>query len=346
MSPVIKPLLLLEYTAKFPAVKKLLQNWWRVSAELPPQLREQAQASIRTKAFHCIGGAIYALYPGVNQEVMLKAIVALQTISDYLDNLCDRMQINDDRAFRQLHLSFLDALDLSRPLHDYYQFYPYRESVYLNKLVETCRCQIRLMPFYQEYQTEINCLAEYYCELQVLKHLTPSGEHRLKNWIAHKFMQTNTDLAWNEWAAATGSTLGIFFCFAASFQQYSHETKTRMHQAYFPWIQSLHILLDYFIDRSEDRVNHDLNFTFYHHNHQHAAQRIAYIYQKSREMISQLPHRNFHQLILDGLIAMYGSDPKLREQKLDGAYLNMLDTPTPYVMLKLCRILRAVSLLS
>ena len=72
MSPVIKPLLLLEYTAKFPAVKKLLQNWWRVSAELPPQLREQARSkyshqslSLHRRSYLC---PLSRCKPGSNAE--------------------------------------------------------------------------------------------------------------------------------------------------------------------------------------------------------------------------------------------------------------------------------------
>lgn len=346
MKLLTKPLLLTRYTAIFPTVKKLLKKWWLLSEKLPQELKEQAQASIKLKTFHCIGGAVYSLYPGVDQRVMLKAIVALQTISDYLDNLCDRVSVNNDRAFRQLHLSFLDALDLTRPLHDYYRYYPYQESVYLTSLVKTCREQIKLMPRYQDYQTEINQLASYYCELQVLKHLTPSGELYLKQWIAEQFITLDSPLLWNEWAAAAGSTLGIFYCFAASFHNFTPGIRTRIYQAYFPWIQSLHILLDYFIDRSEDRKHRDLNFTFYHRDSKHAADRLAYIYQQSRNMICQLPHAYFHELVLDGLLAMYGSDPKLKEQNLEEPYYKIFDTPAPYIMLNACRWLRTVRFLS
>jgi len=75
----------------FPQVNQALEHWRKLAAEIPdPVLRKQALSSIRAKRFHCQGGSIYALYPGVNQEVMVGFIVAFQTISDYLDNLCDR----------------------------------------------------------------------------------------------------------------------------------------------------------------------------------------------------------------------------------------------------------------
>ena len=151
----------------------------------------------------------------------------------------------------------------------------------------------------------------------------------MKNWIAHKFMQTNTDLAWNEWAAATGSTLGIFSVLQLVSSSTPMKQKRGCIRLIFPGskastsssiilltevkIALITILILLFITTIISMLLSE-----------------SLISIKSREMISQLPHRNFHQLILDGLIAMYGSDPKLREQKLDGAYLNMLDTPTPY----------------
>jgi tetraprenyl-beta-curcumene synthase len=47
-------------------------------------------------------------------------VVALQTISDYLDNLCDRRGSPTGR-FRQLHLAMTDALDPAGETHDYYR---------------------------------------------------------------------------------------------------------------------------------------------------------------------------------------------------------------------------------
>ncbi|HKM18270.1 MAG: DUF2600 family protein [Firmicutes bacterium] len=345
MQYAAKAFLLRRYLSTFGLVKKRLEFWKRLAGKLPSELQKQALASIEAKAFHCLGGAVYAVYPQVPLEIMLDAIVALQTISDYLDNLCDRMQVNDEQAFQQLHLSFAHALDPSAPLVDYYSHYPYRESVYLTALVETCRQQIRQMPYYAEYKPLISRLASYYCRLQVLKHLSPSGPSRLEQWVNQALINSSTPLLWNEWAAAAGSTLGIFCCFAASFHRYPATVRKRMYQAYFPWIQSLHILLDYFIDRQEDQAHGDLNFTFYHANHEHAISRIGSIYRTCKAQVASLPHSFFHQLVLDGLTAMYGSDPKLRRQGFVPSYSRLLDSFTPRLLLRACRFFRTVGIL-
>ena len=48
------------------------------------------------------------------QRCSIKFIVAYQTISDYLDNLCDRSSSLDPQDFAALHESMGDALSVER----------------------------------------------------------------------------------------------------------------------------------------------------------------------------------------------------------------------------------------
>lgn len=66
--------------------------------------------SIETKTFHCEGGSIYGLLASKNLEKTIRFIVAYQTISDYLDNLCDRSTSLNPDDFRVLHESIIHAL--------------------------------------------------------------------------------------------------------------------------------------------------------------------------------------------------------------------------------------------
>ena len=74
-----------------PRVKKLLRHWEAEACRCQdPELRKQARASLQHKAFHCQGGAVYAVNCRQMQDTVLRLIIAYQTICDYLDNLCDR----------------------------------------------------------------------------------------------------------------------------------------------------------------------------------------------------------------------------------------------------------------
>ncbi len=331
--------LLIRYMQLFPRVKHEMSVLHNKSEEMPQVLKKQAQSSLEHKAFHCIGGAVYALYPHVNRSIMLNAIINLQTISDYLDNLCDRMEVSDDAAFRQLHLSFLHALTPQQRVVDYYAFYPYKESVYLAELVRNTQAAIEQMPYYSQYQAQILVFAKHYCELQIRKHLVPDGETVLRTYINDTFAPNC--LGWNEWAAAMGSTLGIFMCFAASFHRYNGATKQKIMDAYFPWIQSLHILLDYYIDQHEDQIYGDLNFTSYYSNQQESANRLGFFLTEAKERLRNLPYPGFHDFVLRGLVAMYGSDPKLSHSNLLSPYQRALTTQrSSRVMYRLCMWLR------
>src|SRR5699024_9799328 len=79
------------YRRIFPAVDRELACWTKRAREIPnEELRKQALASIESKRFHCQGGGVYALLANFHWQKAVRFIVAYQTISDYLDNLCDR----------------------------------------------------------------------------------------------------------------------------------------------------------------------------------------------------------------------------------------------------------------
>src|SRR5664280_798366 len=89
-----------------PCVHAHLRHWTERARAIPsPELRTQALASIADKTFHCEGGGIYGLLAGQRYREAVRFIVAYQTISDYLDNLCDRSTSLDPDDFRALHAS-------------------------------------------------------------------------------------------------------------------------------------------------------------------------------------------------------------------------------------------------
>lgn len=275
-------------------------------------LKSQAVQSLTNKKFHAQGGSVYAMYPGANIESTVKFITAFQTISDYLDNLCDSSGVQDEKSFRQLHESMLDSVDASRGVSDYYMYYPYKEdNSYLRYLVEACRKEILKLPSYHLIEEKIKNYVALYSDLQVYKHLDMSvREKRLKEW-ALQYKKKYRDISWFEFSAAAGSTLGIFIFFAAA--QSPHLTKDQVDLidfAYFPYICSLHILLDYFIDAEEDIKEGELNFCSYYDNKQHCRDRLSFFTDMSLKGCVRLSYPDFHKTIVKGLLSMYLSDPK------------------------------------
>lgn len=297
----------------FPLVDQELLDWHHYACRhLGPKLAAQAVSSIESKRFHCLGGSVYSLYPGVNTPSFIRFIVALQTISDYLDNLCDRAQVTDELAFSQLHLAMTDAVNPQAPVRDYYRYYPDKQdSTYLTSLVVTCQRELQKLPSYSQVKDDVMKLAYLYSQLQTYKHLALAvREHKLAKWN-ECYMPIYPELTCYEFAAAAGSTLGIFIlCAIASKPDLSPDETQLTLTAYFPWICGFHILLDYFIDRQEDRSTGDLNFLSYYQSSTEIRERLLFFANQSCLYAQTLPEPAFTQTVIDGLQALYLSDPK------------------------------------
>ncbi|WP_052487880.1 tetraprenyl-beta-curcumene synthase family protein [Gordoniibacillus kamchatkensis] len=306
------------YKYVLPEVRSQLQGWREKAGQIPdPELRRQALASIASKQFHCEGGAVYAAANLPQRHILIPLIVAFQTISDYLDNLCDRSTSLDPEDFRRLHQSMLDAVNPEASLNDYYEFRSEREDGdYLPELVKTCQSCILLLPSYERVKAPVERLVTLYCELQVYKHIRHDlRESELAAWW-NRHAAAYPQLQWNEFAAATGSTLGVFMLFlAATDPNLTDRTVANIVAAYFPYVCGLHILLDYLIDQEEDHAGGDLNFCSYYCDLEQTVQRIAGIVQEARRKILLLEHAPFHRMIIEGLLALYLSDPKVRSQR-------------------------------
>jgi len=311
----------------FPTVAKELACWRARAREIPNgELRQQALASIQHKDFHAEGGSVYAAEVPQHLDNMVRLIVALQTISDYLDNLCDRSISMDGADFSQLHLAMLDAVNPGSGYHDYYRLHPNQEDGgYLKALVTTCKQQLRKLENYALVHDDVVRLVNLYNELQVYKHLRqPLREPALTAWFEEHQAEV-AGLSWWEFAAATGSTLGMFALFAeAAKADLKASYVEQLVSVYFPWVCGLHILLDYFIDQAEDRQEGDLNFVSYYSNRETMTQRLIMFAQEAGRRVLTLSDRAFHELVVEGLPALYLSDGKVPSQQLKGISWRLL----------------------
>lgn len=297
-------------------VKRMLKQWeGEASLAVDDELRKQALNSMHWKDFHCQGGAVFAVPYPEWETLLLRLIVAYQTLCDYLDNLCDRASCTDGAAFRQLHESLKDALTPGAPLQEYYSLYPYQDdSGYIAKLVQECQDCLQELPSYPVVYDDVILLAQLYIDLQVHKHIDlEQREPVLINW-AEQHLKSYSGVLWQEFAAASGSTLAVFALWGLASQPgITKRECTEIMQAYFPWICGLHILLDYFIDQEEDRQGGDLNFTFYYASQQEMMERLKLFIRESHKNAVLCKQGDFAKTVVEGLLAMYLSDRKVKK---------------------------------
>jgi tetraprenyl-beta-curcumene synthase len=301
-----------------PVTRACLRQWKERAQKIPdPELRRQATASIEAKTFHCEGGSLYGLLAGRSYKDAIHFIVAYQTISDYLDNLCDRSTSQDPEDFRALHESMLQTLTPEAPLTAYYRFRREQDDGgYLAALVQTCRDVLGRLSNYPLGAAVVRELASVYIDLQVHKHVRKDERvPRLQAWFA-EHEKNLPPMAWYEFAACAGSTLGIFCIVSQLFNQETSAARVgKIKNAYFPWVQGLHILLDYLIDQEEDLNGMDLNFCSYYENNEQLCCRLCHFYNQAQASVANLPDAKFHHLITRGLLGIYLADHKVSRQK-------------------------------
>ncbi|MBB3108232.1 tetraprenyl-beta-curcumene synthase [Paenibacillus phyllosphaerae] len=306
------------YRFVLPEVRTELNRLRQLAEAIPDdELRTQALASMNSKEFHCQGGGVYAAANLSQRHILIPLIVALQTISDYLDNLCDRSTSQNEADFHLLHQSMLDAVDPIAPVKDYYACRSEREDGgYLQELVQTCQRAVAKLPGYRPVQPYVQELVSLYRDLQVYKHIRRDLREPslLAWWNQHRSRYAH--LQWNEFAAATGSTLGMFMLFLAATDPKLTDVQARgIRDAYFPHVCGLHIMLDYLIDQEEDRIGGDLNFCNYYQSQRELTERLGLMMENARKDVRKLPNWRFHRMIIEGLLALYLSDPKVRDQQ-------------------------------
>ncbi|MBZ9536058.1 tetraprenyl-beta-curcumene synthase family protein [Cytobacillus oceanisediminis] len=321
------------YLKVFPVVHQELNYWTQRAQNIPnSELRKQALASIKSKTFHCEGGSIMALIAMSKYKEVIKFIVAYQTISDYLDNLCDRSTSLDPKDFSALHESMEHALTVGAEPSNYYR---YREDQddggYLYDLAKTCRDILNKLENYSSIKEQLLELCRYYCDLQIHKHVIMEERiPRLKFWF-EKNKNHVPKMEWYEFSACSGSTLGIFCLVSYAFRDdFDDSYPALIRDGYFPYIQGLHILLDYFIDQEEDKIGGDLNFCFYYENEEELFNRLKHFVTEADRHTNKLPHQKFHKLINRGLLGVYLSDEKVYKQRnIRKLAKNMIRTSGP-----------------
>ena len=304
-----------------PVASDALRTLRRRATTIPdPALRAQALASIDGKAYHVQGGSILATFlPRAAARRYIGIIAPLETIYDYLDNLCDRLEDVDEAAYATLHEALCDAVDPERPIRDYYRDGPRGDDGgYLRSLVEDVRAGLQSLPQFDAVRAQLAEAARFYAELQTYKHLAPVRREAVCDaWYA-QHRERFPGLYWWEFAAACGSSLPIFaMLFLASGERVAAADVDATFHAYFPNVSAVHILLDYFIDQAEDLEHRELNFVACYASSAEAVERVGRLIRTTAGRLRTLRHAGWHEFVLHAMCTFYLTHPKVFEQHLD-----------------------------
>ena len=314
-----------------PKAATQLANIEAAALQIPdPRLREQALASVRGKAYHVAGGCILATFlPAERARLYIDIVAPLETIYDYLDNLCDRHPEVDRSAYPVLHGAIADALNPDAPLRDYYALGPSGDDGgYLAGHVRATQDALRRVDGIAGIEPLFAQAAAFYTDLQTFKHV-PAGE-REPACIAwyERYRGAFPDLTWYEFACAAGSQFQVYVPLYAMLGGQAFAADATYH-AYFPSVAALHVLLDAFIDQAEDREHGELNFAACYPDEAALARGVAALARRAQVGFATLPEPYRHTFLLRVMALFYLTHPKVEAQGLDRQAQQLLEAFTP-----------------
>jgi tetraprenyl-beta-curcumene synthase len=296
----------------FPRVCGEVGRWRTRACAIPdPVLRRSALGNLRAERSNLDGAAAFAAFaPTPHRRAVVRAQVAFQVIYDYVDTLAEQPCSNPVRNGDRLHRALLAALDPARERIDYYVHHARRDDAsYLHALVDACQAVISVLPAFSSVAACLRRAAVRIAAYQSLNLCGGSGGHAgLECWAREAL--PGSDLRWWEVAASAGSSLEVFVLIAAAAERAVRvEDAVAIEAAYFPWIGSLHTLLDSLVDRREDDVAGHYSLLDYYGSSRQAATRMARLAAESRRRAALLPRGSHHSLVLAGMASHYLSMP-------------------------------------
>jgi tetraprenyl-beta-curcumene synthase len=298
----------------FPRVCCEARHWRHRAEEIPdPVLRRLALMNLAEERWNLDGAAAFATFVPLDCRIaVVRAQVAFQVAYDYVDTLAEQPSADPVRNGRQLHLALLAALDPAAPPVDYYAHNPRREDAgYLDEVVHTCRTALSALPSYVAVAASALKAAARIVSYQSLNLNESQGGHNaLAQWAGAQ-TPSRVDLRWWETAASAGSSVGLFVLIAAAANRaVPAEEVTAIEDAYFPWIGSLHSLLDSLADREEDAMAGQRSLLDYYSSPREAAARMGLLAAESLRLIRALPCARRHVLVLSAMTSHYLSSPE------------------------------------
>jgi tetraprenyl-beta-curcumene synthase len=297
-----------ELTWGMPGVAHELRLWRRRALAIPDDgLRSDALTTLGAERGNVEGAALLTIVPRRRDRRLLRLLVAFQVLVDYLDTVSERPAPDPLDAGRQLHLALVDAVDVDRPMSDYYRHHPGRDDGgYVRALVRCCRAICRWLPGYRAVARHVIRHAEGMA-IQVLNH-DPAPDRRqraMQEWH-DRAAGPRSEVAWFEATAAASSSLAIHALLAlAADGRVPPRLVSAVDAAYSPWINATSTLLDAFADQDEDAETGNHNYLAYYGDGQAAVERLEALIHESVRRARALPRGTRHALIASGMVAMY-----------------------------------------
>lgn len=285
---------------------------WRrrlLASRIPdPVLRCLALEALDHKRGNLDGAAVFAtLVPRARRPLVVQALVASQTICDYLDVLSEQPALDPIANGERLHRALIVATTSGEAHCDYYLHHDRCEDGgYLRALVESVRQALIGLPLLSLIAEPMRRAVERIAAYQSYNHGDTAGSYELFERWASAETRPATGLRWWETGAGAGSTLTLFVLIAAAADpSLTSGDVRRIERAYFPWIGALHSLLDSLVDHEEDIASGERGLIDCYPSRVEAAARMQTIAGEALRRAGALPYGRRHELIVAAMTSFY-----------------------------------------
>jgi tetraprenyl-beta-curcumene synthase len=297
------------WLAVFPRVALEVHHRRERAQRIPdPVLRRFALEALEQKRGNLEGAAAFAAFvPRGRRPAVVKALVACQTICDYLDLLSEQPSADPVANGYRLHEALIVATVSGEGHRDYYAHHPHGDDGgYLQALVEAARSSLAVLPSNEAVCESMGRAAERIALYQSFNHGDAKGSYEPFERWARQATRPHRELRPWETAAGAGSTLTVLALIAsAATPKLGDRAAKEIEDAYFPWIGSLHSLLDSLVDHEDDIAAEGRALVGYYASPLDAATRMRTIAYEALARAVALPEGRRHALILAAMASFY-----------------------------------------
>lgn len=300
------------WLAIFPRVGVETRRLRTMAARVPdPLLRDVAQSALAQKGLNLEGAAAFATLAAAEERPrVVRTLVACQALCDYLDLLCEQPCDDPVANGHALHEALLAAVASGDVHGDCYRYCSHvGDGGYLRSLVQCIHEGIASLPSRHMVAEPLACAADRVAAYQALNHGDAENSHEpFRRWASVE-SRSCTDMSWWEAGAAAGSPLSLHVLVSVGAQ---HDLRAQEVQAvddaYFPWVDALHSLLDSLVDHGEDLAMGAPRLIDCYPTPEAAAARIWLIAREALARTRALPRGRRHALVVAAMTCFYLCD--------------------------------------
>lgn len=317
-------------------VLREVERWRVYASEIPDAtIRNDALAALEHKRPNTDGAALLWIIPAQRCPRLLRLLVAYEIMGDFLDSTVERGAHVGIVNGRQLHLALVDAVDIERPLSDYYLHHPWQDDGgYLPRLVEACRYGCAMLPSYGSVRPLL-IRAAMLAQVQGLNHEPDVSlrETVLEAWAAREG-DVDSGIGWYETAGAASAWLTVLAMMAVAAEPEPSGTHAyEVFLAYFPWIALAATLLDSYDDLIEDQLNNTNSYLARYGSFDLVVGRIDELVRRATCEARALDNGERHAVIVASMIALYLSKDSVRAREMEATSQMLLRSGGPLAML-------------